>query len=332
MKEKIYNVIVILDLIEDGLISQSLELVAFAESFASGNLSNTLVIVPGKDVFTLSNSVSEKFGLDTLAIEHDELYYPNPELMVQVIAGIISENNPEAVIFTHTVRNCQITAKLSVIMKASSVTAVESVLTDGNEFIFKRSIFNGKLKENIRLKSLCKVITVLPGAYTLTENKINLNSNAKSIQKKISYNPQGYKVTGISSEAETGVKLDDADVIVSAGRGIGKVENLELIRETAVIFPNSAVGASRPVCDQRWLPFSQQVGITGKTVSPKLYIACGISGSQQHIAGMKNSQCIVAINIDPNASIFSIADYIIIEDIINFLTVLLRKYGEKFIK
>ena len=129
---------------------------------------------------------------------------------------------------------------------------------------------------------------------------------------------------------EGSVKLEDADVIVSAGRGIGKRENLELIRETASIFLNPAIGASRPVCDNRWLPFNQQVGITGKTVMPKLYIACGISGSQQHIAGMKNSQCIVAINKDPNAAIFSVADYCVVEDILSFLPLLVKTYMERY--
>lgn len=127
----------------------------------------------------------------------------------------------------------------------------------------------------------------------------------------------------MSPKTESDVKLEEADVIVSAGRGIGKEEKLSLIRETASIFENAAVGASRPVCDHKWLPLNRQVGIIGKSVAPKLYMACGISESQQHIARMKNSQCIDAVNKDQNAAIFSVADYIIVEDLVTFLQILL---------
>lgn len=341
MKDKAYNVIAVLDTIEDKLIPQSLELIAFAENYSSGDLSRTLLVIPGKSIMKLCESVSEKYGVDTAALEHDELYLPNPEVLSYYLAGLIDEYNPELVLFTHTVRNCQSAGKLSVSLKASSVTAVESFTCSSEGCVFQRSIFNGKLKENVRLKTHVKIATVLPGAFTLTENRTAAESTASVIQLEAvkapalpegtrQYDVRIYKPLSLTSEAESGVKLEDADVIVSAGRGVGKEENLELIRETASIFPNSAIGASRPVCDNRWLPFNQQVGITGRTVSPKLYMACGISGSQQHIAGMKNSQCIAAINKDPNAAIFSIADYIIIEDIITFLPVLVKKYRERF--
>jgi electron transfer flavoprotein alpha subunit len=329
MKEKKYKIIAVLDTIEDKLIQQSLELIAFAESFSSGDLSGTLLVVPGKNVLQLCESISEKYGIDTAAIEHEGLYYPNPEILAEILPETIDEYKPELIVFTQTVRNCQSAAKLSVSIKSSSITAVESFTGDNDVYVFQRSIFNGKFKVFIRPRTSLKILTVLSGAYTLPENKIPYNKNASVLQKKNSLNVKGYKPVALSSVIDSGVKLEDADVIVSIGRGIGREENLELIRETAGIFTNSAVGASRPVCDQKWLPFNHQVGITGKTVSPKLYIACGISGSQQHIAGMKNSQCIVAINKDPNASIFSIADYNIIEDILSFLPVLLRKYYER---
>ena len=186
-----------------------------------------------------------------------------------------------------------------------------------------------------------KILTVLPGAYTLFEGRAASDADSIVLRRIVSeapappegamqYNEKRYKPLSLLSEAESGVKLEDADVIVSVGRGIGKEENIELIRATASIFPDSAVGASRPVCDNRWLPFNHQVGITGKSVAPKLYMACGISGSQQHIAGMKNSQCIVAVNKDPNAAIFSVADYIIVEDLLLFLPVLVKMYRERY--
>jgi len=330
MKETKYNIIAVLDTIEDKILQQSLELITFAESYASGDLSNTLLVVPGKNVMQLCKSLSEKYGIDTAAIEHEELYYPNPELLSMALLENFERHKPELIIFTHTVRNCQSAAKLSVSLKSSSVTAIESFTSDIEGYVFQRSIFNGKMKENVRVNTAGKILTVLPGAYTLDENKFPYKSKSSVIHLDSGSELKCYKPVSLSPETEESLKLEDADVIVSVGRGIGKEENLELIRETAAIFENSAIGASRPVCDQRWLPFSHQVGITGKIVSPKLYMACGISGSQQHIAGMKNSLCIVAINKDPNASIFSVADYIVIEDIITFLPVLIKKFHERY--
>ncbi len=340
MNETKYNTIAVLDTIEDKLIPQSLELIAFADNLTALDLSHTLLILSGRNMKSICESISSKYGIDISPLEHDDLYLPNPELLADMLQEVIKEYRPETVILTHTIRNSQIAAKLSVSLKASSITSIESFTRNGEEYIFQRSIFNGKFKMRVSPLTSLKILTVLPGAYTLSGETISDLKDGSVIDLKsalISASPDGAKHTGstgykpisLSSETDTDVKLEEADVIVSAGRGIGKEENLSLIRETASIFENAAVGASRPVCDQRWMPLNHQVGITGKTVAPKLYMACGISGSQQHIAGMKNSQCIVAINKDPNAAIFAIADYIVIEDIISFLPLLVKKHNDR---
>ena len=113
-------------------------------------------------------------------------------------------------------------------------------------------------------------------------------------------------------------------MIVSAGRGIGRQDNLHLLEELAKVFPRSALGSSKAVCDLGWLPYKHQVGVTGQTVAPGLYLACGISGAPQHIAGMGGSKMIVAINIDPDASIFNVSHYCVVEDLETFIPVLLK--------
>lgn len=361
MNEKKYSIIAVLDIIEDKLVQQSLELIAFADKIISSDISHLLLIVPGKNTLRLCESISSKYGIDTAAIECDELYLPDPELLSGILSLLIDIHKPELVLFTHTMRNCQVISKLSILCKAGSVTGVESFTSDDEGIVFLRSAFNGKLKENVRLKTSIKLVTVLPGAYSIDENSIPYNNDAlafmlnlneasghssedyvqspdasgstDSLRRSAAFargGKNGYVPVSLSAEKDGGVKLEDADVIVAAGRGVGKEENLQLIRDTACIFSNAAIGASRPICDQKWIPLNQQVGVTGKTVTPKLYIACGISGSQQHIAGMKNSQCIVAINKDPNASIFAVSDYIVVEDLLLFLPVLIEKYKEKY--
>jgi electron transfer flavoprotein alpha subunit len=114
-------------------------------------------------------------------------------------------------------------------------------------------------------------------------------------------------------------------VIVSAGRGIGRKENISLIERIAAAFPESAIGASRSACDLGWLEHQHQIGTTGQTVSPKLYIACGISGAFQHVSGMRGARTIVAINTDRHAAIFRVAHYCIVEDLTTFIPILLEE-------
>ena len=113
--------------------------------------------------------------------------------------------------------------------------------------------------------------------------------------------------------------LAEASIIVAAGRGIKEEENLELIQQLASVFNGAAVGGSRPLCDLHWLEYKQQIGITGATVTPDLYLACGISGAAQHISGMRNAGFIVSVNIDPKAAIFNHSDVCIVEDLNTFI-------------
>ena len=127
------------------------------------------------------------------------------------------------------------------------------------------------------------------------------------------------------AEADTS-GISEADVLISAGMGIGDEENLEFIYALADLFPKSAVAGSRIVCDQGWLEYKCQVGVTGATVSPGLYIACGISGAVQHVSGMRGSGFIVAINTDPAAAIFHTADVCIVEDLKTFIPAFMEEY------
>lgn len=134
-------------------------------------------------------------------------------------------------------------------------------------------------------------------------------------------------VTSVKDTQET-TPLTEADVVVTGGRGLQKPENFKLIRELALLI-NGAVGASRSVVDEGWMPYSHQVGQTGKTVSPKLYMACGVSGAIQHVVGMQGSEIIVAVNKDPHAPIFDVANYGVVADLFEFLPALIRKLKEE---
>ena len=158
------------------------------------------------------------------------------------------------------------------------------------------------------------------------------DDNRKGQIIKLDFNREGItsrtKLLNFVEDLTETVKIEDADIIISGGRGLGKAENFEIIRELASAM-SAAVGASRAVVDEGWIPYSHQVGQTGKTVCPKLYVACGVSGSVQHMAGMQTSETIVAINNDPHAPIFEIATYGIVGDLFQVVPMLTEKLKDK---
>ena len=325
-----YDTLLVLDTIEDRLSTQSRELIAFADAIGHGDNSRTLLFLPGDNVEAAGRALAEETGLSIVICKHEQLVYPNPDLLRLLIQETMAEFAPKLVCFLHTMRNCQTASALSVAIGASSVTAVESFIADERGMTFQRSIANGKLRQDIRPITTTTIVTVLAGAFSLPDKAPSgRGQTCQLYRRNYPHISSACIPLEVCRETESGARLEDADVVIAAGRGIGRKEALPLLEEIASLFPNAAVGASRPVCDRKWIPFSNQVGVTGKTIAPRLYMACGISGSPQHLAGIKGAHCIVAINTDPHAAIFSVADYIVIDDLHAFLPLLAHKYRER---
>lgn len=321
------GILLVIDTIDNSPPSSAFELLSFAGKLSSIETGPILVAIAGESIGDTADRASI-LGHRVIAIDDARFRFPNPDLLARCVASIIKSEPPRFVCFQHTMRGCQAAATLSVQAGAPCITAVESFSVSGEGPVFTRSLFNGKINVDLSPGNGPVMLTVLPGAFTAPEaGDVGKERGAvKQMRPEIIDSP--YIPVSITDSSAGAVRLEDADVIVSAGQGIGSKENLELVHAVARIFPNAAVGASRIVCDRKWLPYGHQVGVTGKTVAPKLYLACGISGAQQHIAGMKGSQLIVAINRDPKAAIFDIADFIIVEDLVTFLPALVQKYEE----
>jgi electron transfer flavoprotein alpha subunit len=152
--------------------------------------------------------------------------------------------------------------------------------------------------------------------------------SGRVVIRKVAAKAHQWRSMGVKQVAMTAKGIAEAEVVVAAGQGIGDKDNLDLINQLAAIFAKPAIAGSRIVCDLGWLEYGCQVGVTGATVSPQLYLACGISGAIQHISGMRGSDFIVAINQDPAAAIFQVADVCVVEDLKSFIPVLIETYQE----
>src|SRR3972149_1044034 len=204
--------------------------------------------------------------------------------------------------------------KLAARLTTASLTDVSEIKVDSSEILFTRQVYGGRLLSTVKCRS------EMPWVITLRSRAFEKSAAPASKPPKIETLPADINPSHIRTiiknieKTQKGLGLTDADIIISGGRGMKGAEGFKLLEELAGIL-GGVVGASGAAVDAGWMPHSAQVGQTGKVVSPKLYIACGISGAPQHLAGMSTSKCIVAINKDPEAPIFKAADYGVVGDL-----------------
>lgn len=237
----------------------------------------------------------------------------NPTVHRDLLLQVVEKENPDSVVFSHSSYGWDLAPRVAFRMKAAQVSEVVDFV-EGTPVV---PVCNAKLRRNIEVNSSKAVYTLQAGAFSSAEEP----SGSPSVEK-ISMAADGKVIFEGYEEAEKGgVDLTKSEVIVSAGRGVGKPENVEMVAALAGVL-NGEYGASRPVVDSEWVEHNRQVGTTGQTVSPKLYIACGISGAIQHLAGMKKSEFVVAINTDKDAPISEIADVMVVADLKQFVPAL----------
>ncbi len=317
MKEKIA---IIAELYRGRFTRATHEVISFARELGSAG-ARLEIIIPGKNIRGLAEEIARTSGIDVIGIEAEALDLYSAEPFRSAILDILKDMNPAYVCLPHSAMGFDLAPGLAVDLGAACITAVDEVREDEKGIYFLKSMWGGKMRAELVPMTQRVVLTVLPGAWTISVEESDLAGSVRVVKAKLAF--EASEVTLMEAPGERESELPGADVIVSAGRGIGKEENLGMIRKLAGIFSRGAVGASRSVCDLGWLGYKHQIGFTGRTVSPGLYIACGISGAIQHISGMKDSQMVIAINIDPHAPIFGIADYCIVEDLTEFIPALL---------
>jgi electron transfer flavoprotein alpha subunit len=312
------NSIVVIAEHADGLVrSVTYELIAFAGKLQQLTQQAIRVLILGAGVLNLARDIANRSSLDVTAFEIPDLPGYNGELYSRLLAEQLRVLRPAYVCVAHSSQGQDFAPVLAVKLGAACIGGVEDVLPSGEGVGFARPLYSGKIKAGIRPISAAAVVAVQPGIFKFVPpagakaGRVDLQSLAAG--------PSRSRSLGIKKSAPDAAGITEADVIVAAGQGIGERDNLGLIHQLASLFAKSAVAGSRIVCDLGWLEYRCQVGVTGATVAPRLYIACGISGAVQHLTGMRGSEFIVAINEDPDAAIFQVADICIVEDLTTFI-------------
>jgi electron transfer flavoprotein alpha subunit len=330
------HIIVIAEQIEGKISPVTYELVAGARVLQQLTDADIKIIMTDREISVAARQLSEQSGCDIIIINPVSQINPEDIIPKEITPGEIVFKNlpasffndltPAYVCMAHTAQGLDAAPGLAVKINAACIIGVEKITRADDGICFTRSIFNDRITTQIIPSAKTTVLTMQPGIFK-PDTGYRRNSGKISITA-LPLSAGNYQMIGSKSNPADTSALDNADVIVSAGNGIRKKEDLDLIYQLAELFPKSAITGSRPICDKKWLEYSQQVGVTGATVKPKLYIACGISGSSQHISGMRDSKFIVSVNTDPYASIFNISDVCIIEDLTTFIPELLNAYHD----
>lgn len=320
MSKKIF----VLGEVRQGELRQvSFEAIAAAKQIAGGG--EVIGLLLGNENSSLAQTLIE-YGADRVIVaEHSDLQSYTPDGYTQAIIQVIEIEKPNGFILGHTSIGKDISPRIAARLKSGLISDAVSLEVNGDEVIFTRPIYSGKAFEKKVGTGELVFATIRPNNIVALEKNATRTGKVTSIPVEIKnlrtiVKDVVYKTVG-------GVDLSEAKVIVSGGRGVKSQDGFKILQELADTL-GGAVGASRGACDAGYSDYALQIGQTGKVVTPDLYIACGISGAIQHVAGMSNSKVIVAINKDPEATIFNIADYGIVGDLFEVVPLLIEEFNK----
>jgi len=298
------------------------ELMTLAKTIRETNRTEIRAVMLGDEIEDAAEGFSAACGVPVTIVSKANLRDYNAELYTMVLADILCRMKPSYVCIPHSSQGADYAPGLALRLSAACISSVEGMHGGEDGLTFHRSIFGGKIRAEIKPMADTTLLTLQPGSF-----------KPPAVEERAEANVQPHSIAvpdptvgslAVKTVPSEGIDLSEAKVLVAAGRGINEEENLDLVQKLAEQFPQSATCGSRPVVDAGWMPYSQQVGITGATVSPSLYIACGISGAAQHVSGMRGAGFVVSINSDPGAAIFNASDICIVEDLTIFIPLLIE--------
>jgi electron transfer flavoprotein alpha subunit len=314
--------VLVLGEVRDGsLRNVSFEAIAAGKTVSEGG--EVVGVLIGKSVSALGNEMIQ-YGADkVVVVEDDKLDQYTSDGYSQAILSIIDQEKPEGIVFGHTALGKDLSPKVASKLSTGLISDATDLEEAGGNLVFTRPIYSGKAFEK-------KIVT--DGVIFATIRPNNIEPLAKDESRSGEVTSLSVEIKDLRTiikevvrKASEGVDLSEAKVIIAGGRGVKSEDGFNPLKELADVL-GGAVGASRGACDADYCDYSLQIGQTGKVVTPDLYIACGISGAIQHLAGMSNSKVIVAINKDPEANIFNVADYGIVGDLFEVVPMLTEEF------
>ncbi|ARK29895.1 electron transfer flavoprotein subunit alpha/FixB family protein [Halalkalibacter krulwichiae] len=314
------KVLVMAEIRDGELRNVSFEAVACAKLIANGG--EVVAALLGDSVGEMANTLIQ-YGADRIVkVEHPDLKGYTTDAYQQAILQVMDVEQPESLVMGHTAIGKDVTPRIAAKLSAGLVSDVVNVELEGGEPVFTRPIYSGKAFEKKQVEEGLILVTIRPNNIIPLERVESLTGEIDSVQVEIK--DLRTVIKDVVKKATGGVDLAEAKVVVAGGRGVKSAEGFKQLEELAQLL-NAAVGASRGACDADYCNYSLQIGQTGKVVTPDLYFAFGISGAIQHLAGMSNSKVIVAVNKDPEAPIFEVADYGIVGDLFEVVPLLLEE-------
>ena len=301
----------------DGKLNRATwETIVGAQQLAKVSGAPITVLVPGAHAAAVATELAAAQVAEIVTVEHAALEPYTPDGFTAALQAAIGQLSPAQVLLPHTYQTRDFAPKLAARLDRALVTDVTAIKTVGSETAFVRPMFQGKLTADIVPQGPGPhFITFQIGAYRVDQvAKGSAAAPVRGLEVAVDAAAIRQKPEAPFQQARQAVDLSQAERIVSVGRGIKEQTNIALAQQLAEAL-GAEIAASRPICDAGWLPMERQVGSSGQTVAPKLYLALGISGAIQHLVGMKGANTVVAINKDPDAPIFEIADYGIVGDL-----------------
>jgi electron transfer flavoprotein alpha subunit len=315
------KVLVLGEVRDNALRNVSFEAIGAGKTVAEGG--EVVGVLLGASVSALGNEMIQ-YGADRVVVVEDEkLEQYTSDGYSQAVMAVIEQENPEGIVFGHTALGKDLAPKVASKLSTGLISDATALEEAGGNLVFTRPIYSGKAFEK-------KIVTDGLIFATIRPNNINPLEKDESRSGDVSSVSADIKdirtiIKDVVRKASEGVDLSEAKVVIAGGRGVKSEDGFNPLKELADVL-GGAVGASRGACDADYCDYSLQIGQTGKVVTPDLYIACGISGAIQHLAGMSNSKIIVAINKDPEANIFNVADYGIVGDLFEVVPMLTEEF------
>ena len=303
----------------------SFETLAAAQQLA-GELNTTAsAAVLGQGNEALAAELAGKQLEKLYLVEHELLKEYTPDAYTAALGQLLAQVNPEYVLLPHTYQVRDFLPKLATALGTVAVSDVVAHRVEAGAVVLVRQLFQGKVNSDVRFTGAAPHFASLQAGAYRADRVLEGSLLVEKFTPAIAAGDVRTRPLERFRESARAVDLSAADLIVAVGRGIKDADNIALIQDLASVM-GAELAASRPICDAGWLPMERQVGSSGQTVGPKLYMAVGISGAIQHLVGMKGSRIIVAINKDPNAPIFEVADYGIVGDLFQVVPELIEAF------